>query len=244
MRKVESGHGLVDHGDPGSGLVVTRLDTPPAQEVRADRVEISGSHVVVLDGCIAVHSRGEPFDLDVGCRFGAAEDAVFGDAHRGDTWNCGGPGHEVADQGIHAGVRVSALLRRDVGEDELITCDPYIGVRQTFRAAYQHAGPDKQKHRERHLRNHQSLAEGDTSAACPFGAAVASLRAQCGRDIRTGGAKGRHESNEQRGRDGQAEGERDHRPIQPHIDGDGPRAASGESQDRGAPPTTRPRDRI
>src|SRR5580700_4894900 len=89
VRKVEPGHGLVDHGDPGSGFVVTRFDTPPAQQVRADGVEISGSHVVVLDGRIAVYTRGEPFDLDVGCRFGAAEDAVFGDAHRGDAWNRG-----------------------------------------------------------------------------------------------------------------------------------------------------------
>ena len=166
-------------------------------------VSYHGVHVLVVLGLVA-------FDED-GRHVLIAGD----DADRAD----GGGSH--AGRGCHAclhivgeaadALRLVAGQRRIDGEaEQMLAAESQIDVLQIVQRPRKQRGGDQHQQRERHLRDHQCLAQADVRAA---GGDVTGVVLQGERELRRSGLPGGSQSEEDAGENGEPEGEGEHAQV-------------------------------
>jgi hypothetical protein len=227
VRPVALGRGFVDEHH-GSGLgFVGCLEPPPAGETHLHRLEVVVAHRAVPGHRLLLRSRRCPaLDREIGVGVGTAEGK--GVDHAG-TFHAG-HGAYPRQQAIHEGHAfdrfvISRAHEVELGHQDVVGVEARVDPNEGGEAPHEEPGPDEESQGERHLDDHESVAEppmaaaGRASAACFQG----TLKA------RAGGAESGEETEGQTADDGDGRGHREGRPIYAHALE--PRHAFGNERD-------------
>ena len=199
LREVERRGRRVDDRHVRRALIVRREDVSTLRHACANGLEVVWPDAIVVRAGVALRSRDESFRLQRGEGLGSTEDAVLRERCRRDA----GDAPDALEQRTCQGRQSLTVLSRrrgiDAHDQQAISREAGVHVRERARAAYEHAGTHQQCQGQRDLTDDEQLPDAQATRCAEQAAREsAAVRAKRRRELNACRAQRRDDAEQQR----------------------------------------------